>query len=38
MGLKEIISLKYTRVAPKVMPPIYFPENYNSYKKHNNTV
>jgi hypothetical protein len=29
---------RYTRVAPKVIPPIYFHGNYNRYKEHNNTV
>ena len=27
-----------TRVAPKVMPPIYFHGNYNRYKEHNKTI
>jgi len=28
----------HVKVALKVMPPIYFRGNYNSYKEHNNTV
>jgi len=27
-----------TKVAPKVMPPVYFHGNYNSYEEHMNTV
>jgi hypothetical protein len=27
-----------TRVAPKVMPPIYFHGNYDRYKEHNDTI
>jgi hypothetical protein len=26
-----------TRVAPEVIPPMYFHGNYNRYKEHNNT-
>ena len=29
---------KYTRAAPKVMPPIYFHGNSNRYKEHNNKI
>ena len=28
----------YTRVVPKLMPPIYFHGNYTRYKEHNNTI
>jgi len=28
----------YMKVAPKVMPPIYFHGNYNKYKEYNNTI
>jgi hypothetical protein len=34
-----ILSHKnYTMVAPNVMPPIYFHENYNRYKEHNSAI
>ena len=34
----ELGRCNVTRVAPKVMPLIYFHGNYNRYKEHNNTV
>ena len=39
-NMLTIFGFKYadghTRAAPKAMPPIYFHENYNRYKDHNN--
>jgi hypothetical protein len=34
---KTAAMLVSMRVAPKLMPPIYFHGNYNTYKEHNNT-
>ena len=32
------IRKKSFMLAPKVMPPIYFPGSYNRYKEHNKTI
>jgi len=34
----QVHKITYTRVVPKLMPPIYFHGNYTRYKEHNNTI